>query len=208
MTASSVGAQAGRDESGERVRKIVAAEYVTVDGVMTDPGGVGEIERGGWSNAYFNDELAELQSEQLAASDALLLGRVTFEGFAAAWPSMEETEGDFAVRMNTLPKFVASTSLNEPLPWSGTLLRGDLAEAVAQLKERPGQDILIYGSGQLVNALHPLGLIDEYRLMVFPVTVGEGQHLFRAGTSMANLKLTNTQATATGVVMLTYQRAS
>jgi dihydrofolate reductase len=190
------------------VRKIVAAEYVTVDGVMTDPGGVGEIERGGWSNAYFNDELAELQSEQLAASDALLLGRVTFEGFAAAWPSMEETEGDFAVRMNTLPKFVASTSLNEPLPWSGTLLRGDLAEAVAQLKERPGQDILIYGSGQLVNALHPLGLIDEYRLMVFPVTVGEGQHLFRAGTSMANLKLTNTQATATGVVMLTYQRAS
>jgi dihydrofolate reductase len=189
------------------VRKIVAAEYVTLDGVMTDPGGVGEIEHGGWSNAYFNDELSKYQSDQLLASDALLLGRVTFEGFAAAWPSMEDAEGDFAVRMNTLPKFVASTSLNEPLPWNGTLLRGDLAEAIAQLKEQPGQDILIYGSGQLVNALHPHGLIDEYRLMVFPVTLGEGQRLFREGTSTANLKLTDTEATATGVVMLTYQPA-
>jgi dihydrofolate reductase len=109
--------------------------------------------------------------------------------------------------MNTLPKFVASTSLNEPLPWNGTLLRGDLAEAVAKLKEQPGQNILISGSGQLVNALHPHGLIDEYRLMVFPVTLGEGQHLFKEGTSTANLKLTDTEATATGVVMLTYQPA-
>jgi dihydrofolate reductase len=88
--------------------RVVAAEYVTLDGVMTDPGGVGEIEHGGWSNQYFDNELAKVQSEQLLASDALLLGRVTFEGFAAAWPSMEETEGEFAVRMNTLPKFVAS----------------------------------------------------------------------------------------------------
>jgi dihydrofolate reductase len=104
--------------------RVVAAEYVTLDGVMTDPGGVGEIEQGGWSNQYFDDELAKVQSEQLFASDALLLGRVTFEGFAAAWPSMEETEGEFAVRMNTLPKFVASRTLKEPLPWNGTLLKG------------------------------------------------------------------------------------
>src|SRR5205809_1008107 len=152
------------------MRKVVAAEYVTLDGVMTDPGGVGEIEHGGWSNAYFNDELAKYQAEQLFASDALLLGRVTFEGFAATWPAMEETEGEFAVRMNALPKFVASRSLKEPLPWNGTLLKGDLAEEVAKVKEQPGQDILIYGSGQLVNALHPHDLIDEYRLMVFPVT--------------------------------------
>src|SRR5512133_3929001 len=117
------------------MRNVVAAEFVTVDGVMTDPGGVGEIEHGGWSNAYFEDELARYQSEQLFASDALLLGRVTFEGFAAAWPSMEETEGEFAVRMNTLPKFVASRSLHEPLPWNGTLLTGDLADEVAKLKE-------------------------------------------------------------------------
>jgi dihydrofolate reductase len=149
------------------MRRVVAAEYVTVDGVMTDPGGVGEIEHGGWSNAYFNDELAKYQSEQLFASDALLLGRVTFEGFAAAWPSMEETEGEFAVWMNTLPKFVASRSLKEPLAWNGALLKGDVAEAVANLKEQPGRDLLIYGSGALVNALHPHGLIDEYRLLVF-----------------------------------------
>jgi dihydrofolate reductase len=187
------------------MRRLVAAEYVTIDGVMTDPGGVGEIERGGWSNAYFDDELAKYQNDQLFASDALLLGRVTFEGFARAWPSMEETEGEFAVRMNTLPKFVASRSLKEPLPWNGTLLEGDVAEEVAKLKEQQGQDILIYGSGQLVNALHPHGLIDEYRLMVFPVTLGQGKHLFGEGSDKADLTLTDTKTTGTGVVVLTYE---
>jgi dihydrofolate reductase len=188
------------------MRKVVAAEYVTVDGVMTDPGGIGEIERGGWSNAYFNDELAQYQSEQLFASDALLLGRATFEGFAAAWPTMEQTEGQFAVRMNALPKFVASRRLQEPLPWNGTLLKGEVADEVAKLKQQPGQDILIYGSGELVNLLHPSGLIDEYRLMVFPVTLGEGEHLFREG-SKAELRLTGTKTTATGVVVLSYEPA-
>jgi dihydrofolate reductase len=189
------------------MRKLVAAEYVTVDGVMTDPGGVGEIEHGGWSNPYFNDELANYQSDQLLASDALLLGRVTFEGFAAAWPSMEETEGDFAVRMNALPKFVASRSLKEPLEWNGALLKGDVAEEVAKLKELPGQDILIYGSGELVNTLHPLGLIDEYRLMVFPVTLGIGRHLFRAETGKCDLRLSEAKMTSTGVALLTYHPA-
>jgi dihydrofolate reductase len=188
------------------MRKVVAAEYVTVDGVITDPGGIGEIERGGWSSAYFNEELGEYQSEQLFASDALLLGRVTFEGFAAAWPSMEETEGEFAVRMNALPKFVASRSLQEPLAWNGSLLNGDPADEVAKLKEQPGQDILIYGSGQLVNALHPHGLIDEYRLMVFPVTLGEGERLFPNGAKVG-LKLTGAQTTSTGVLMATYEVA-
>src|SRR5262245_39055330 len=186
------------------MRKVVAAEYMTVDGVMTDPGGVGEIEHGGWSNPYFDEELAEYQSDQLFASDALLLGRVTFEGFAAAWPSMEETEGEFAIRMNTLPKYVASRSLQEPLVWNGTLLRGDPADAVAQMKEQPGQDILVYGSGQLINALHPHGLIDEYRLMVFPVTLGDGEHLFRGGAKV-ELTLTDAKTTSTGVLMATYE---
>ena len=189
------------------MRRVVAAEYVTVDGVMTDPGGVGEIEHGGWSNPYFNDELAKYQSEQLFASDALLLGRVTFEGFVAAWPSMEETEGEFAVRMNTLPKFVASRSLKEPLAWNGALLKGDVAEAVANLKKQPGRDLLIYGSGELVNALHPHGLIDEYQLMVFPVTLGVGKHLFQSGTNKRDLKLSDAKATSTGVALLTYQTA-
>jgi dihydrofolate reductase len=190
------------------MRKVVAAEYVTVDGVMTDPGGVGEIELGGWSNPYFNDELATYQSDQLFASDALLLGRVTFEGFAAAWPSMEDTEGEFAVRMNTLPKFVASTSLNEPLEWNGTLLQEDVAEAVAKLKELPGQDLLIYGSGELVNVLHAHGLIDEYRLMVFPVTLGIGKRLFRERSGKRDLTLRDAKTTSTGVALLTYHAAS
>lgn len=189
------------------MRNVVAAEYITIDGVMQDPGGVGEIEHGGWSSEYFSDEVAKYQSDQLLASDALLLGRVTFEGFAAAWPSMEEVEGEFAVRMNALPKFVASRTLNEPLAWNGTLLKGDLSEEVAKLKEKPGEDLLIYGSGELVNELHPHGLIDEYKLMVFPVTLGGGKRLFREGTDMTALTLTDAQKTSSGVALLTYRQA-
>ena len=188
------------------MRKVVAAEYVTLDGVITDPGGVGEIEHGGWSNAYFNDQLAKYQSDQLFASDALLLGRVTFEGFAAAWPSMEEIEGEFAVRMNTLPKYVASRSLKAPLPWNGVLLEGDLTDEVVTLKAQPGQDILIYGSGDVVGALHAHRLIDEYRLMVFPVTLGEGKRLF-GDAGKADLRLADCWTTDTGVAVLTYEPA-
>jgi dihydrofolate reductase len=187
--------------------KVVAVEYVTVDGVMQDPGGVGEIEHGGWSNQYFDDELGKVQFDQLLATDALLLGRVTFEGFAAAWPSMEETEGEFAVRMNALPKYVASRSLREPLQWNGTRLKGDLVEEVATLKQQPGRDLLIYGSSQLVNELHPHGLIDEYTLMVFPVTLGAGKRLFREGTNKTDLRLTDAKSTGTGVALLTYTTA-
>jgi dihydrofolate reductase len=189
------------------MRKIVAAEYVTLDGVMTDPGGVGEIEQGGWSNAFFNDELAKYQSDQLFASDALLLGRVTYEGFAAAWPSQEEEEGEFGVRMNALPKFVASRTLAEPLEWNATLLEGDVAEAVRQLKQQPGRDILIYGSGELVNTLMRHDLIDEYRLMVHPVILGAGKRLFRDGNERVALRLAAVETTGTGVVMATYQPA-
>jgi len=195
------------DREEYKMRKVVAAEYVTLDGVMTDPGGEGEIEYGGWHNPYFDDDLAKYQFDQLFASDALLLGRVTFEGFAAAWPSREESEDDFAVRMNELPKFVVSTSLREPLPWNGILLEGDVADAVAKLKEQPGQDVLIYGSGELVNSLHQRGLIDEYRLMVFPVTLGMGKLLFREGRGKHDLKLSSSRTTSTGVALLTYHLA-
>jgi dihydrofolate reductase len=190
------------------MRKLVAAEYITIDGVMQDPGGVGEIELGGWSTAAFNDELARYQHDQLFASDALLLGRKTFEGFVAAWPSKEEIEGDFAVRMNTLPKFVASRSLKEPLAWNSTLLRGDVAERVAQLKQQPGRDILLYGSGELLETLSKNGLVDEYRLMVFPVALGTGKRLFRDSSAKLDLDLTGAAKTATGVAILTYKRRS
>jgi dihydrofolate reductase len=190
------------------MRRVVAVEYLTVDGVMQDPGGVGEIPQGGWSNAYFNDELAQSQSEQLLSSDALLLGRVTFQGFAAAWPAMEATEGEFAVRMNKLPKFVASRSLTEPLEWNGKLLKGDVADAVAKLKQQPGEDILIYGSGALVNVLLPHNLIDEYRLMVFPVVVRNGKRLFKDGVGKTTLRLDTAKTTASGVAVLTYRPAT
>jgi dihydrofolate reductase len=189
------------------MRKVVAAEYVSVDGAMQDPGGVGEIEQGGWTNPYFNDELAKYQSDQLFASDALLLGRVTYQGFAAAWPTMEETEGEFAVRMNRPPKYVASTTLAEPLEWNATLLKGDVPEEVQKLKQQPGQDILIYGSGALVNTLIGHNLIDEYRLMIHPVLLGGGKHLFRDGHATAALRLADTKTTSTGVVLLTYTAA-
>ncbi len=189
------------------MRNVVAVEYLTLDGVMQDPGGSGELEHGGWHNPYWNDELAQIQQEQLFASDALLLGRVTYEGFAAAWPSMRDEEG-FADRMNSLPKFVASRTLEEPLGWSNSsLLEGDVPEEVAKLKEPEGGDILVYGSGALVNALLPHKLIDRYRLMVFPVVVGSGKRLFQDEVDKTDLKLTDAKTTSAGVAVLTYETA-
>ena len=139
--------------------------------------------------------------------DALLLGRKTFVGFAAAWPGREETEGEFAVRMNSLPKFVVSRSLKEPLEWNGTLLKCDVAEEVGKLTQAPGQDILVYGSGQLLNSLMAHDLIDVYRLMVHPIVLGKGTPLFEQGAALSALKLTDSKATNTGVVMITYEPA-
>jgi dihydrofolate reductase len=189
------------------MRNVVAAEYLTVDGVMQDPGGVGEIEHGGWSNPFWNDELATYQHDQLFRSDALLLGRVTYQGFAAAWPSMEkqEAEGDFAVRMNTLPKYVA-TRTERKLEWNASPIQGDVPAAVTDLKQKPGQDLLIYGSGELVRMLMQHNLIDEYRLMVHPVVLGSGKRLFD-GSPRTALRLVDTKTTSTGVVLLTYQPA-
>jgi dihydrofolate reductase len=189
------------------MRRVVAAEYVTIDGVIQDPGGAEGFERGGWSNPYWNDELANYQSDQLFTSDALLLGRKTFVSFAAAWPGREETEGEFAARMNSLPKFVVTRSLKEPLDWNGTLLKGDVAEEVGKLKQEPGQDILVYGSGQLVNSLMAHNLIDVYRLMVHPIVLGKGNPLFEQGAALRSFKLTHSKTTDTGVIMLTYEPA-
>ena len=146
--------------------RIVAAEYVTADGVMQDPGGMGEIERGAWSNPYWNDELARFQSELLFASDALLLGRITYAGFAAAWPEMEDDEGDFASRMNKMPKYVASRTLTKA-EWNATIITGEVSEAVAKLKEKPDQNLLLYGSSALLNTLSERGLVENYRLMIY-----------------------------------------
>ena len=173
---------------------------------MQGPDGGGEIEHGGWSTPYFDDQLAEHQRDQLFRCDALLLGRQTFEAFAGAWPPMEESEGDFAVRMNTLPKHVASRTLKAPLPWNGTPIEVDVADAVAGLKEQPGEEILIYGSAQLLNTLLAADLIDRYQLMVFPITLGNGKRLF-TNEGLKAFRLSDASKSGSGVAILTYERA-
>lgn len=177
------------------MRKLIAATYLSLDGVMEDPR---------WTAPYWNDELQELQRTLLFESDALLLGRVTYQGFAQAWPTMTDEQG-FAQRMNSLPKHVATTSLHD-LEWNATPIHGDVPEEVRKLKKGPGGNILLYASGALMRSLMPHDLIDEYRLMVHPVIVGAGKHLFTDG-SEAKLKLVDTKTTGTGVLILSYQPA-
>jgi len=178
------------------MRKLKLAMYVALDGVVEGPD---------WTTPFWNDELSDLQAEYLYASDALVLGRVTYEGFAASWPGMEEATGEFGKKMNSMPKFVASRTL-EKTEWNASLLEGDLAGAVSTLKEQPGDDLLIYGSGEVVDELTSAGLIDEYRLMVYPVVVGAGKRLFER-SERATLRLVDSTATKAGVVVLTYERA-
>ena len=172
--------------------KIVAVEYTTLDGVFDEPG---------WSGPYFNDELAAWQDGNLREADALLLGRRTYEGFKAAWPAMEAETGHFGVKMNAMPKHVATTTLTEP-EWNATFLPGDVAGAVAALKAGP-QQLLVNGSGDLVNHLTRHNLIDEYRIMIFPVVLGEGRRLWEPGTKIA-LALTDAWRSKTGVEVVTY----
>ena len=176
------------------MRKVKLAMYVSLDGVVENPS---------WTTPFWDDELSKLQEEYLFSSDALLLGRVTYEGFAASWPAMEESTGEFGKRMNAMPKFVASRTLAEA-EWNASIIEGDLGAAVAKLREQPGRDLLIYGSGDLVDELTRLGLIDEYRLIVYPVLVGTGKRIFNGDTA-STLSLTDTTTTSRGVAVLTYR---
>lgn len=178
------------------MRKVKLAIYVALDGVVENPG---------WTGPFWNDELASLQKDYLFASEALLLGRVTYQGFAEAWPKMTDT-GEFGERMNTMPKFVATRTL-ETAEWNATFLKGDVIAEVARLKDQPGQDLLIYGSGTLVDELAGHGLIDEYRLMLYPVIVGTGKRLFN-GIPLTTLRLRDSMTTSTGVAVLTYTQAA
>jgi dihydrofolate reductase len=189
------------------MRTLVAAEYLSVDGrmEMEDPESKDE-QRGGWTAPYWNDELQELQYDLLFASDALLLGRVTYQGFAATWPSITDEQG-FADRMNSLPKYVASTTLSEPLEWNASLLDGDPVDEVRRLKQQPGGNILIYGSGELVKSLLAHEVIDELRLMIHPVVLGRGKRLLEEG-ARSRATLVDSQATEKGVVTLTYRLAA
>ena len=174
------------------MRKLKLAMYVSLDGVVEEPA---------WTGPFWNDELADLQAAYLYSSDALVLGRVTYEGFAASWPSMEEQTGDFGRKMNSMPKHVATTTLSTP-EWNATFLQGEVADAVAKLKTEPG-NLLINGSASLVNYLTKHNLIDEYRIMIFPVVQGEGRKLWDEGTRIA-LTLADSWRTTTGVEVVTY----
>ena len=172
--------------------KLYAVEYMTLDGVFEEPA---------WSGPYFNDELGNWQDQNLTEADALLLGRKTYEGFKAAWPQMEAGTGDFGKKMNGMAKHVATTTLTEP-EWNAQFIQGDVAEAVAKLKTESGS-LMINGSATLLNYLTRHNLVDEYRIMVYPVVVGEGRKLWDEGTKVA-LTLTKTFTTASGVQVLTY----
>jgi dihydrofolate reductase len=185
--------------------KIIVSEFITLDGVIGAPGGEDSLgERSGWSIPYFSEETAKFKLDDLLASDALLMGRATYQIHAAAWPSMTDEEG-FADRMNSLPKYVVSTTL-EKVEWNDSrLIRGNIPEAVKKLKQEIQRDILIDGSGELVNLLMQHDLIDEYRLLVHPVVVGKGKRLFREDSQKKELRLIEARAFGTGVVALTYQ---
>ena len=178
------------------MRKLKLAMYVALDGVVENPA---------WTAPFWNDELSDFQEAYLYSSDALVLGRVTYEGFAASWPAMEESTGDFGRKMNSMPKFVASRTLSDA-EWNASIIAGDLAAEVARLKEEDGGDLLIYGSGTVVDELTRAGLIDEYRLMVYPVLVGSGKRLFES-VQETNLRLVDSTVTEPGVAVLTYVRA-
>jgi dihydrofolate reductase len=190
------------------VGKLVVSQFVSVDGVFQDPGGVGEIDRGGWSfKAEHGEEFDKFKSEELMAADAQLLGRTTYEGFAKAWPSMEETEGEFAVRMNSMPKYVVSTTLENPEWNNSTVIRDNVADAVRKLKEETDGDILVAGSGQLIRTLLDEDLVDEWRLMIFPIIVGQGEHLFGEQRDMSELRLKDSKIIGPdGIIVLTYAR--
>jgi dihydrofolate reductase len=185
------------------MRKLIATEYVTLDGVMEAPGGETSLGAlSGWSFTFWNDEAAKYKSDELFASDTFLLGRVTYQIFADAWPSRT---GEFADRMNSTLKLVVSRTLDK-VAWNNSrLLKGKIIEEVTKLKQQPGQGILIYGSADLVHLLMQHDLIDEYRIMVFPVVLGVGKRLFEEGKDKKVLKLVETRTFSTGMVLLTYQ---
>jgi dihydrofolate reductase len=179
------------------MRKVIASTYVTLDGYIDNP----HL----WSLEYGSEETAGYAKDLLFGADALLLGRVTYEGFAQAWPSMTDGAG-FADRMNGMPKYVVSATLASASWNNSTIIRENVADAVAQLKRQPGGDILTYGCGRLTDTLRAHGLLDEYRLWFHPVLRGEGQRLFGKGTR-ATLELLDTTTFATGVVVHTYRPA-
>lgn len=177
------------------MRNVVVTEYISLDGVIEEPA---------WTTPYWGDDISDFKQAELFESDLLLLGRATYEGFAAAWPEMTDEDG-FADRMNTMPKLVATTTDDAP-KWNARFIGEGLVDEVKRLKQEPGMNILVYGSATLVQTLVKHNLIDEYRLLVYPVVLGEGRRLFDEGTT-ASLQLVEAKPFESGVVALIYRPA-
>src|SRR5579864_2313025 len=178
--------------------RLVATEYLSLDGVFEEPGH--------WSFPFFGQEAAQFKAAELQASDALLLGRKTYQGFAAAWPTMTGT-GEFGERMNSMPKYVVSATLDK-VEWSGSrLITGDVVDEVNKLRQEPGKDLLLSGRSELVNSLMEADVIDLYRFMVFPIVIGKGMRLFSDASPKKTLELTDSKVFASGIVVVEYERA-
>jgi dihydrofolate reductase len=196
------------------MRKLIADEFVTLDGVMQAPGQVDEdtsggFQHGGWHVGYFDDVAQRRVVENVVKAGGFLLGRRTYEIFAAHWPNASEEEQVLAEPLNSKPKYVASRTLTEPLDWrNSTVLQGDVAEAVAALKQEDGEDLHVIGSGELVQTLFGQGLVDELRMMIDPVVAGGGKRLFRDDGVLSPLRLLDSQVTTTGVIIATYAPAT
>jgi dihydrofolate reductase len=185
--------------------KLVITEFISLDGVIEDPGGAEGFRHGGWTFAYTTGpEGDKFKLDETLAAAALLLGRVTYEGFAAAWPTMEGT-GEFGEKMNGMPKYVVSSTLEEPGWSNSTVLRGEAAEVVAQLKRDVDGEILVAGSGQLARMLIEHDLVDEVRLMVFPVVLGTGKRLFGETSDKKPMRLARSQPLGDGVTLVVYE---
>jgi dihydrofolate reductase len=188
--------------------KLVVTEFISLDGIIEDPGGSEGSEHGGWSFRHPAPDGEQFKGDELRDSDVQLLGRVTYEGFAAAWPAMEEATGDYGKKMNAMPKVVVSTTLTEPT-WNNTaIISGNVADEVARLKAQYDGDILVQGSATLVQTLAEHGLVDEYRLMVHPVVLGTGKRLFSGSAAGTDLQLVDSRQVGPDVLLLVYRPAS
>jgi dihydrofolate reductase len=187
--------------------RIVVTEFMSLDGVVEDPGGAEDFKYGGWSfEISRGDEGDKFKLDETMASDALLLGRVTYEGFADAWPSRNDEAG-FADKFNSMPKYVVSSTLENPEWTNSTVLKGDVVEEVKKLREKHDRDIVVHGSVQLAQTLIDNDLVDELRLMVFPVVLGAGKRLFGETGEKKPLRLTDSKTVGEGVAILVYERA-
>ena len=185
--------------------RIVVTEFVSLDGVMQDPGGDSDFKHAGWTfEIEQGEEGADFKLDETRNSEALLLGRVTYQGFAKAWPSVP---GEFGDRFNNMPKYVVSSTLDKAEWKNSTVLKGDVVKEVSKLRQKPGGDIVVHGSAQLVQTLLEHDLVDELRLMIFPVILGSGKRLFGETSDKKSMRLTDSKTVGKGVTILIFQPA-